>query len=483
MKAKLQAVVDKVRSNLPNYEKLDEYGIRNHLVTRILEVLGWDRYDPDEFYLEYPVDAMAVDYCLRDVTRKKEKDKNRVFVEAKRIKEKFSSSDQEQILGYAFKKGVELTVLTTGVEWWFYLSFEKGDWKERKFCTVNLITEDPDDIAANFIEFLSKENVLSGEAVKNAKEYHSNKQREREVMDTLPKAWGALISGTDDNYDFLVEMLVEITEGMCEHRPSEDVVRDFLVSVASGEEWIEEPPKEPVVSTWKKPVSFTFKGVANKTKTWNEVIQGLYRVIAEEQGGNFKKILTLRAQNADRAYFTTDPDDGTFRKPAPIPNTDVYAEGGFSPYLKQRVIDKVLDLFGYSPDDFSVELKEMGGGVQEPKEKKVVHAIPHWLDLKKIIEKGIIQAPLEIENTYDGVRTIAAVNSDGTITFDDKTYTSLSIAGRDVKTKLRGTLPDGSPQHGPNGWRFWKYKDSDGELKEMDSLRKLYLEKYPTKEG
>lgn len=479
MKEGIKAVVEVLRSNLPDYEKMDEYNARNHLITRILDVLGWDKYNPDEFYLEYPVDTAAVDYCLRDVTKKSEKEKNRVFVEAKRIKQKFSFADQEQILGYAFKKGVELTVLTTGAEWWFYLSFEKGDWKERRFCTTNLLTDDLDDIASNLIEFLSKEKVLSGQAVRNAKEFHSNEQRKREVMDTLPKAWEALISGADDNYDFLIEMLTDITEGICGHRPSEDVVRDYLVSVASGEGWIEEPPKEPVTSSWKKPVSFGFKGVFSNTATWNDVILGLYEAIAKEQVNNFDKILTLRAKNVDRAYFTTDPDESVFRQPIQIPGTEIFAEGGFSPYLKQRVIGQVLDLFNYSPNDFSVELKEMGGGEKRQRPDKVYNAIPHWLDLKTIIEKGLLQPPLEIENTYDGIRLVGKVNADGTIAYDGKTYTSLSIAGRAAKTKVRGTLLDGSPQHGPNGWRFWKYKDSNGDLKEMYNFRKIYLYRYP----
>jgi hypothetical protein len=64
------------------------------------------------------------------------------------------------------------------------------------------------------IDYLVKENVISGKVVKNYL-----------IKDTLPKAWSKLISEPDE---LLVELLAEATEKLCGHKPDNSTVENFI---------------------------------------------------------------------------------------------------------------------------------------------------------------------------------------------------------------------------------------------------------------
>lgn len=91
--------------------------------------------------------------------------------------------------------------------------------------------------------------------------------------------------------------------------------------------------------------------------------------------------------------------------------------------------------------------------------------------VRHLIAAGIIQPPLELQARYRGQAFTARIETDGSVTFQGKSYTSLSYAGN------AAWLAGGYRGKGPaaNGWRFWRFTDSDGQVKEMDVLRQQYL--------
>jgi hypothetical protein len=112
----------------------------------------------------------------------------------------------------------------------------------------------------------------------------------------------------------------------------------------------------------------------------------------------------------------------------------------------------------------------------KPKRGKTLTIIP--VKVKDLIEAGFIHPPLELEVTYKKAHLSAAVRSDGTILFDGKTYTSLSVAGGMARNSVSGLPRDGRSYYETNGWIFWKYQDSEtGKLKKIDRLRQLYLKR------
>ena len=131
------------------------------IVLPILRRLGWDTENSEEVFPEYSVEAKRVDFALRL------KNSNYFFLEVKNPGQDVENH-QEQLLNYSFRQGVELATLTNGMTWLFYLPMKKGDWKARKFYTIDIIQQDSNDVVSKFIDLLSRDNVQSGKAVQHA---------------------------------------------------------------------------------------------------------------------------------------------------------------------------------------------------------------------------------------------------------------------------------------------------------------------------
>jgi len=75
--------------------------------------------------------------------------------------------------------------------------------------------------------------------------------------------------------------------------------------------------------------------------------------------------------------------------------------------------------------------------------------------------KGILPAGTEIVAPYKGRRYTATVTEEGKILYDGKVFNSPSGAGEFI----RGGKAT-------NGWQFWYFRDSSGNLKELRVLMK-----------
>jgi RAMA domain-containing protein len=92
-----------------------------------------------------------------------------------------------------------------------------------------------------------------------------------------------------------------------------------------------------------------------------------------------------------------------------------------------------------------------------------------------LIAAGLISVPFELERTYKGTKLTATVQPDGTVTFGDKSYDSLSTAGGMARKSVIGTK-DNRPYPQTNGWTFWQFRDPrTGDRRDMDSLRQKLL--------
>lgn len=147
----------------------NEDHVRWCLVTMILDKLGWEIWNPDEFYTELRVEKLAspldgktyqgrVDIALR---KKVSKDyKPHVFIETKSIDTLKTNIQNHrlQLEAYSLKYNVPLSVLTDGRYWEFYLnslSSDKGDYTGRMICSLNLSEDRIDRIVRVFTDLLS----------------------------------------------------------------------------------------------------------------------------------------------------------------------------------------------------------------------------------------------------------------------------------------------------------------------------------------
>lgn len=113
-----------------------------------------------------------------------------------------------------------------------------------------------------------------------------------------------------------------------------------------------------------------------------------------------------------------------------------------------------------SADDSTSEKKGRGDGTP-------------WrhVTLTDLIAESLIRPPLELSKLYRGEQLSARVEADGQVSFQGKRYESLSTAAGVGRVAVAGPFPDREyPQ--TNGWTFWQFRDSDGQLRELDVLRR-----------
>ncbi|HAV42553.1 TPA: restriction endonuclease subunit R [bacterium] len=358
MEERLLELIKKIQSDR-RLASLDEAVTKQTIILRILSLLGWDLFNIDEVHPEYSVGGKKVDYALRH------NNYNKAFIEVKKVGEDLDKH-QEQLLNYSFQEGVKLAVLTNGITWWFYLPLHEGSWEQRRFYTIEIYDQGSKEITQKFIDFLSKKDVISGNAITNAEGVYKSKQKRRLIEDTLPKAWKKLITEADE---ILVELIAETTEKLCGYKPDLTAVENFLVSyIPKMEPSIPKVPKQVTPSkevtiikegpsegekiyTGKSISAFTFKETRYVVKTWKELLIQICDIIAATHRDRFEQVLNLIGRK--RPYFSRNQNE--LRAPERIEGTDIYVEINLSANSIVKLSRDVLSLFGYTKEDLSIE--------------------------------------------------------------------------------------------------------------------------------
>lgn len=328
-----------------------EEATKQGIILPILSNLDWNRDNVREVVPEHRVENGRVDYCLRLNQR------SAVFIEAKRTDQELDRH-QEQLLGYAFREGVELAVLTNGVLWWLYLPLLQGSWEQRKFFTIDISQQDAATAAGHFSRFLGRGAVADGSAVRQAQLLHESHTKERQTAATLPRAWQQLLSEPDES---LVELLADRVESLCGHKPTPDQIEEFLAEfvlrgsapVPSPSQPTRVPPASPVQPhgyTYQRPIGFRFLGVSHRASTWKSILVDLCAEIATRHPNTFVKVLSLKGRK--RNYFA--PDYQNMTSPEAIRGTSIFVETNLSANDAAKRCNQILQLFGYQVGDFEV---------------------------------------------------------------------------------------------------------------------------------
>lgn len=230
MKEKLTKFIQNLRTD-ERINSFDEAATKQAIILRLLSILEWDTFNIEEVKPEYSVGGKSVDYSLRLANV------NKVFLEVKRIGEDLEKH-QEQLLNYSFQEGVKLAALTNGVTWWFYLPLYEGSWEQRRFYTIDILQQEPDEVASKFIDFLSKNNIDTGKAIQNAEAIHKSRERQTKIKNALPEAWNKIVFEANE---LLINLISETTEKLCGYKPDSEIVKRFL-SEYKDQLFISEPP-------------------------------------------------------------------------------------------------------------------------------------------------------------------------------------------------------------------------------------------------
>ena len=231
MEERLTTAIKGIRSD-KRISTLDEKSTRAEVIDPVLERLGWDKFGED-FVIEYSVPGGAVDYALHVRNMPK------VFIEAKNPREDLRRH-VDQLVTYCAKHGVPLAALTNGLNWWFYLPLKEGTVEARQFCRLDISVQDISEVCDLLIEFLSRENVYSGAAVKNAEARLTQLQEAKKVDNALPQAWEDLIAGPDG---MLVDLVNEKVEYLCGVKAGPNHIKEFLVGLSRPARAAKQLPK------------------------------------------------------------------------------------------------------------------------------------------------------------------------------------------------------------------------------------------------
>ena len=389
MKKEIETFIRDLKSN-KKLDTFDEASTKQAVVLRLFSFLGWDIFNVEEVYPDFSVNSHSVTYALRA------KNVNKIFIEVKRVHEKLDNH-QKPLLNFASSENVDISILTNGVLWWFYLPKSAGNSQEKWFYSVDLLKQKEDTFVPQLIDLLSKNKVVKGQALKAARALNQNKNQ-KIASNVIPEAWNKIISLPNMIF---VELLRESTEKICGCRVEAKLIERFLEKHL--DKWLvtnrpattsAPPPKVIEVSktslnasdvsaprlnasdvsapklnasdvsapklkkTLKKPESYidkeiksyTFNGKTNPVRYWEDLLTGLCDYFAAIHSKDFEKVLWISGE--DKTYFSRYSDQ--LRIPEKIKGSDIYVETKLGPDEIVKTSRSLLSEFGYEATELSI---------------------------------------------------------------------------------------------------------------------------------
>ncbi|MXY99110.1 DUF4268 domain-containing protein [Candidatus Poribacteria bacterium] len=217
----LKEHIDDIRSRLKQKLFLNETAVRQGIVDRLLNALGWQTFDTQRVYPEYPINGGRVDYALCHPPGKP-----LVFIEVKRVGN--IEGAEKQLFEYAFHEGVPILILTDGQKWRFFHPAGSGSYQERLVRELDLIADGNEESSKCLLKYLMYTAVQAGIAGQVIAEDYQEILQHREVRRHLPEAWENLLSGTSGDSEFLIEAVQSETHRLCGNRPTYKQVLAFL---------------------------------------------------------------------------------------------------------------------------------------------------------------------------------------------------------------------------------------------------------------
>ncbi|MCY3851755.1 MAG: hypothetical protein OXF75_13295 [Acidimicrobiaceae bacterium] len=354
----LEEHLERIRSRTvpPNEESA-----KFQIIAPILESLGWSPSDGSEFLLEYPVGGKRggrVDIALRSIARGQSR--LLALIEAKAPGSDLSQH-VGQVLGYAFHEGVDVCVLTTGLEWQLFLPRESGEPMQRRFAVLDLLNDPAEQVAEDLRAFLTKEALTKGRAEKKAKSVLKARLDADRLQSEIPKIWDRMLRGPDEE---LVELVGSRVYEKLNLRPH----RDQVIAALGGGPVpmaLETPAQQtPEVSGPKPsnegrpsrrskvpPTSIVLWGVPYQVARHKDVLCQVVDCLYERHANdNFDRILELRGRQKPYAALTPDGMHAHHR----VKSSRYFLDAHGSAADLRRRAELFLATFGYDKSDLEV---------------------------------------------------------------------------------------------------------------------------------
>ena len=226
----------------------NEESAKAWIIQPILDHLGWASDDPAHVLYEHSVGGGRVDIALRTGGRPV------AFLEAKAPGQDLQRH-VTQVLQYAFHGGVDICVLTTGFEWWFYLPREKGPPEDRRFAVLRIHRGSPRECSEVLRRYIGRDALGDGSAERNAKEALGKLQQAQRLKEEIPKVWKEMQSG-DGALLELIARRVKESSGLSATRA--EVARVLEMESGGPPPTLQAPPDPQIAD------------LRTKQKTWQD---------------------------------------------------------------------------------------------------------------------------------------------------------------------------------------------------------------------
>lgn len=347
----VQAVSDINRN--PSLNELNETAMKQAVVLRVLDAAGWSAFDLSEVEPDFQVGSARVDYALKSgaSARQRGSATPRVLVEVKSLSENLDSErHQRRLMAHCGRAEVELALLTNGMRWLFFLWSPEVGRQEYRFCEINIL-EDPEAAATELNNYLAKDRVANGQAVRSAERSLRERNRDELLRNSIVEGWQQVVRGLDEG---LVELIATAAEQKTGTRPENRLVRrvlienraDLLTSAVEGD--------APVSGGGRsRPSSFTFLSERRDVRSWPELLVGVCSIMQERHPSDFEKILEIGGRK--NRYFSRNADE--LVQPRPVGDTGIYASCQGAGVLIINRAGRVLQMFGYPEDSLTIETR------------------------------------------------------------------------------------------------------------------------------
>ena len=346
----LQETLRKIRSApVPNNEETAKFQI----LAPVLNSLGWDPFGQEVLY-EYTVGSKGggrVDIALDGPEHIV------ALIEAKAPGQDLGKH-VDQVIGYAFHQGVDICVLTTGLEWWLYLPMEKGPPEKRLFVTLRIAEDRIEQLADDLQTFLGRDNLLSGQGRRRAKQVLKARHEADRMNIELPEVWKSMLAGPDDD---LVELVRQRAYEKLDLRPDSRHVAAMLSgspvptvlppapATPAPDSTQQKPALKPTLPG--KPTGIRLWGEPYEIKYWIDILRLVAEALHQRHGDDFDRILDYRTRSGN-PFASRNTDD--LRYPTPAGSTGIYLEKNLNgKQIRQRAFF-FLERFGHSPSDLEI---------------------------------------------------------------------------------------------------------------------------------
>jgi hypothetical protein len=204
----MRQTLEDIRQKLGDRAYKNEEHVRLSLVSRLLLEMGWDTWNPGEVNTEFNA-IPNEDYTRVDIALFLTPYSPSAFIEVKapgKLQGDISQYET-QLRDYNRNNTAVFTIITDGQRWRFYYSQTGGEFSKKCFETLDLLTDDIDELERSFQSFLSKSEISSGNAKHNAESYLQLSQKQRAMEDILPHARKTIL---EPPYPSLPQAIVDL---------------------------------------------------------------------------------------------------------------------------------------------------------------------------------------------------------------------------------------------------------------------------------